>query len=68
MEGDWRGPESAGALAELYRGHFSADYPGIPQERALGSIALLNRYGPAFVQRLMQELPLDPRHHWVLTI
>ena len=28
---------------------------GIPQERALGSIALLNRYGPAFVPRLMQE-------------
>ncbi len=41
---------------------------GIPQERALGSVALLNRYGPALVQRLVQELPLDPRHHWVLTL
>jgi bacillithiol biosynthesis cysteine-adding enzyme BshC len=41
---------------------------GIPQERALGSIALLNRYGPALVQRLVQELPVDPRHHWVLTL
>jgi bacillithiol biosynthesis cysteine-adding enzyme BshC len=41
---------------------------GIPQERALGSIALLNRYGPALVQRLLQELPLDPGHHWVMTL
>ena len=41
---------------------------GVPQERALGSIALLNRYGPALVQRLMQELPLDLGHHWVLTL
>jgi len=41
---------------------------GIPQERALGTIALLNRYGPAFVQRLVDELPLDIGHHWVLTL
>ena len=41
---------------------------GIPQERALGSIALLNRYGPALVQRLVQDLPLDLGHHWVLTL
>ena len=41
---------------------------GLPQERALGSVALLNRYGPALVQRLMQELPLDAGHHWVLTL
>jgi bacillithiol biosynthesis cysteine-adding enzyme BshC len=41
---------------------------GIPQERALGSVALLNRYGSALVQRLLQELPLDPGHHWVMTL
>ena len=41
---------------------------GIPQERAIGTVALFNRYGPALVQRLMQELPLDPAHHWVLTL
>jgi bacillithiol synthase len=40
---------------------------GIPQERALGSVSLLNRYGPALVQRLVQDLPLDLGHHWVLT-
>jgi NADH dehydrogenase len=28
------GVESAGALAELYRGDFAKDYPGMPQERA----------------------------------
>jgi bacillithiol biosynthesis cysteine-adding enzyme BshC len=41
---------------------------GMPQERALGTVALLNRYGPALVQRLVQELPLDLGHHWVLTL
>jgi bacillithiol synthase len=40
---------------------------GIPQERALGTVSLLNRYGPALVQRLVQDLPLDLGHHWVLT-
>ncbi len=41
---------------------------GVPQERLLGIVAMLNRYGPALVQRLMQELPLDTRHHTVLTL
>jgi bacillithiol biosynthesis cysteine-adding enzyme BshC len=41
---------------------------GIPQERVVGSVALLNRYGPALVQRLEQDLLLDPGHHWVLTL
>ena len=41
---------------------------GIPQERALGGVALLNRYGPALVKILVQELPLDPGHHWVMTL
>jgi uncharacterized protein YllA (UPF0747 family) len=53
---------------QFFRAQAQAFPDGIPQERALGSIALLNRYGPAFVQRLMQDLPLDPKHHWVLTI
>ena len=53
---------------QFFRAQAQAFPDGLPQERALGSIAMLNRYGPAFVHRLMQELPLDPRHHWVLTI
>jgi uncharacterized protein YllA (UPF0747 family) len=41
---------------------------GMPQERSLGTVTMLNRYGPALVERLMHELPLDLGHHWVLTL
>ncbi len=41
---------------------------GQPQEREIGAVWLLNRYGPAAVDRLMQLLPIDHAHHWVLTI
>jgi len=53
---------------QFFRARAQAFPDGIPQERALGSIALLNRYGPALVQKLVQELPLDLGHHWVLTL
>jgi len=53
---------------QFFRAQAQAFPDGIPQERALGSIALLNRYGPVLVQRLVQELPLDPGHHWLLTL
>ena len=53
---------------QFFRAQAQAFPDGIPQERALGSVALLNRYGPAFVDRLVQELPLDLGHHWVLTL
>jgi bacillithiol biosynthesis cysteine-adding enzyme BshC len=41
---------------------------GHPQEREVGFVWFLNRYGPALVGRLMDELPLAMGHHWVLTI
>ena len=41
---------------------------GQPQEREIGAVWLLNRYGPAAVDRLMELLPIDHAHHWVLTI
>lgn len=41
---------------------------GQPQERSLGVVFFLNRYGPALVDRLLETLPLDMGHHWVLTI
>lgn len=41
---------------------------GQPQEREIGAVWLLNRYGPAAVERLFELLPLDYGHHWVLTI
>ncbi len=41
---------------------------GHPQEREVGFVWFLNRYGPALVDRLMDELPLGMGHHHVLTI
>ncbi len=40
---------------------------GQPQERAIGFVYFLNRYGPALVDRLHEELPLDLGSHWVIT-
>jgi uncharacterized protein YllA (UPF0747 family) len=41
---------------------------GHPQERAVGFVYFLNRYGPALVDRLAAQLPLDLGRHWILTI
>ena len=41
---------------------------GHPQERDLGLVYFLNKYGPALVDRLADELPADMGVHWVLTI
>jgi uncharacterized protein YllA (UPF0747 family) len=41
---------------------------GQPQERAIGFVSLLNQYGPALVDRLSDELPLDMGRHWLVTI
>ena len=53
---------------QFFRAQAQAFPDGIPQERSLSSVSLLNRYGPALVQRLVQELPVDLGHHWVLTL
>ena len=41
---------------------------GHPQEREVGCIYFMNKYGPALVDRLGDELPLDMGVHWVVTI
>jgi bacillithiol biosynthesis cysteine-adding enzyme BshC len=41
---------------------------GTPQERAVGFVSFLNKYGPVFVERLASELPIDAGTHWVVTI
>ena len=41
---------------------------GHPQERQVGFVYFLNKYGPALVDRLSEELPLDMGTHWVVTI
>jgi bacillithiol biosynthesis cysteine-adding enzyme BshC len=41
---------------------------GHPQERLLGVVFFLNRYGPALVERLLQDLPLAMGQHFVVTM
>ncbi len=41
---------------------------GHAQERTIGFVSFLNQYGPALVDRLEQELPLDMGHHWIVAI
>ena len=41
---------------------------GHPQERAVGFVYFLNKYGGGLVDRLCQEMPLDQGRHWVITI
>lgn len=41
---------------------------GHAQERTIGFVSFLNQYGPALVDRLTAELPLDMGRHWVVAI
>jgi bacillithiol biosynthesis cysteine-adding enzyme BshC len=41
---------------------------GHAQERTIGFISFLNQYGPALIDRLDNELPLDPGHHWIVSV
>jgi len=41
---------------------------GEPQERAIGFTSLLNRCGPALIERLADERLLELGHHWIVTI
>jgi bacillithiol biosynthesis cysteine-adding enzyme BshC len=41
---------------------------GHPQERTLGFVYFLNRYGPAVIDRLLTDLPTELGHHWILTV
>ncbi len=41
---------------------------GTPQERAVGGVCFLNRYGPALVDRLLSDATLDPGRHWVIAV
>lgn len=41
---------------------------GHAQERTISFVSFLNQYGPALVNRLDEELPLDLGRHWIVTI
>jgi len=41
---------------------------GHAQERTIGFVSFLGRYGPALVDRLQQELPLVLGQHWVIAV
>jgi bacillithiol biosynthesis cysteine-adding enzyme BshC len=41
---------------------------GHPQEREIGFVSFLNKYGPGLVDRLGEELSLEMGIHWVITI
>src|SRR5439155_4596728 len=41
---------------------------GQPQERTIGFVYFLNKYGPMFVDRLWDDLTLDMGTHWVIAI
>jgi bacillithiol synthase len=53
---------------QFQRAHVLAFPHGHPQEREIGFVWFLNRYGPAFIDRLHEDLPLEMGHHWVLTV
>ena len=41
---------------------------GHPQERAVGFLYFVNKYGTGLIERLLEELPLDQGTHWVMAI
>ena len=41
---------------------------GHPQEREIGFVYFVNKYGPSLVDRLWDELPLEMGTHWVLAV
>jgi len=41
---------------------------GSPQERAVGLVHFMNRYGSVLTERLISEPDLDTAHHWIISI
>ena len=53
---------------QFHRARSQAFPNGGLQERAVAGVYFLNRYGPHLVSRLLEDLPLEIGHHWLLTV
>ena len=53
---------------QFHRARALAFPGGHPQEREICFVYFLNKYGPALIDRLADELPVDMGEHWVVTI
>ena len=53
---------------QFVRAQAQAFPQGHPQERTLGVIYFLNKYGPGLVDLLLDELAIDPGQHWLITL
>ncbi len=53
---------------QFHRARAQAFPGGERQERTVGGVYFLNRYGPHLVTRLLEDLPLEVGHHWLLTV
>jgi bacillithiol biosynthesis cysteine-adding enzyme BshC len=53
---------------QFMRAQAQAFPQGHPQERTLAVVYFLNRYCPGLVDLLLDELPIDLGHHWLVTL
>jgi bacillithiol biosynthesis cysteine-adding enzyme BshC len=53
---------------QFVRAQAQAFPQGHPQERTLGVVYFLNKYGPGLVDLLLDELPIDMGKHWLVTL
>jgi bacillithiol synthase len=53
---------------QFHRAQSVAFPHGHPQEREVGFVWFLNRYGPVLVERLLEDVPLDMGRHSVMTL
>jgi len=54
-------------LRRQYQHAKTLTFPGgHPQEREIGFVSFLNKYGPGLVDRLCEEIPLEMGTHWVI--
>jgi bacillithiol biosynthesis cysteine-adding enzyme BshC len=53
---------------QFVRAQAQAFPQGHPQERTLGVVYFLNKYGPGVVDLLLEELPIDIGQHWLVTL